>query len=46
MKCCNEYMIKSYWKTGSYLAKCSKCGSTTMIQDMPYEKKVTRKVGS
>jgi len=40
MKChCGTWMIKSYWKTGSYIAKCEKCGHTTMIQDKPYERK-------
>ncbi len=41
MKCkhCNGNLIKSYWKVGSYLTKCMKCGSTNMIMDKPYEPK-------
>lgn len=46
MKChCGSFVIKSYWKTGSYLTKCPKCNSTGMIQDKPYERKSTNKVG-
>ena len=43
MKChCGSFVIKSYWKTGSYLTKCPKCNSTGMIQDKPYERKSTK----
>jgi uncharacterized Zn finger protein len=34
---CSGQLVKSYWKVGSYLLECQKCGAVELQPDKPYE---------